>query len=589
MMSARPVEFSGVTTQTTPEPQAEQLVGLSTTALGAPVPSAWQRAARRVTREDPVVSWVVSLVITALALVMRLWHLGTPRLFEFDETYYAKDAWSLLHYGYAKNAVENADKAILAGHTDPSTVYGSGPEMIVHPEVGKWLIAAGEKVFGMDPFGWRVAAAVVGSLMILVMIRFVRRLTGSTLLGAVAGLLLCFDGLEFVLSRLGLLDIFLAFFSLLAVHCMVADRDWYRAKMARRVAAPITRARSFGPVAAFLFRPWLLAAGVTWGLAVGTKWDALYPMAAFSILYVAWCAGARRSFGVRWARTKALLADGTVAFVHLVVVAAIVYTASWTGWLVHHHAYETTLSSTQYTQYTGHGHCDGTTYVSDHANPKATWSTANGPEQHGVAGVKQALESLWDYHRDVYTFHTHFLNCATHTYASQPAGWLLLNRPVGVAADTGIKPGDDGCTAATGDTCLKQVLLLGTPALWWGGCVALVAAGILWLGARDWRFGVAVVGALSTWLPWLPYGDRPIFSYYAIATLPYLVLALTLAIGRMIGGSRIATPQRTIGVIVSGAFFVLVLVNFAWFWPIYTDRLLTHSDWLNRIWFERWI
>jgi dolichyl-phosphate-mannose--protein O-mannosyl transferase len=203
--------------------------------------------------------------------------------------------------------------------------------------------------------------------------------------------------------------------------------------------------------------------------------------------------------------------------------------------------------------------------------------------------VKQALESLWDYHRDVYTFHTHFLNCATHTYASQPAGWLLLNRPVGVAADTGIKPGQDGCTAPAGDTCLKQVLLLGTPALWWGGCLALIAAGILWIGARDWRFGVAVVGALSTWLPWLPYGDRPIFSYYAIATIPYLVLALTLLIGRMIGPSRVSTPQRTAGVIVSGAFFVLVLVNFAWFWPIYTDRLLTHADWLNRIWFERWI
>ena len=29
--------------------------------------------------------------------------------------------------------------------------------MIVHPEVGKWLIALGEKAFGMDPFGWRIA------------------------------------------------------------------------------------------------------------------------------------------------------------------------------------------------------------------------------------------------------------------------------------------------------------------------------------------------------------------------------------------------------------------------------------------------
>ena len=107
--------------------------------------------------------------------------------------------------------------------------------MVVHPEVGKWLIALGEKAFGMDPFGWRVAAAVVGSLMVLVMCRLVRRMTGSTALGLIGGLLLSLDGLQFVLSRLALLDIFLAFFILWPSPALVADRDWYRAKMARLV------------------------------------------------------------------------------------------------------------------------------------------------------------------------------------------------------------------------------------------------------------------------------------------------------------------------------------------------------------------
>ncbi|MGZ6734857.1 MAG: phospholipid carrier-dependent glycosyltransferase, partial [Nocardioides sp.] len=186
-----------------------KLITLSRTALGRPVPSAWRRATARATDEDPVISWVISLAITVMAFLMRIWHLGIPHLFAFDETYYAKDGWSLLHYGYARNAVTDADKLILAGTTDPSKVFSpDGAEMIVHPEVGKWLIALGEKAFGMDPFGWRIAAAVIGSLMILVLIRLVRRMTGSTMLGAVAGLLLAFDGLEFVLSRLALLDIF---------------------------------------------------------------------------------------------------------------------------------------------------------------------------------------------------------------------------------------------------------------------------------------------------------------------------------------------------------------------------------------------
>ncbi len=176
-----------------------------------------------------------------IALFLRLWKLGTPHAFEFDETYYAKDAWSLWHFGYARDYINNdggiANKHILAGQT--THLWKPNASMVVHPEVGKWLIGLGEKTFGFTPLGWRVVPAIVGTLLILVMIRFARRLTGSTLLGCVAGLLLTFDGLEFVLSRLALLDIFVAFFLLCAVHCLVLDRDWYRARMASLVPEQI--------------------------------------------------------------------------------------------------------------------------------------------------------------------------------------------------------------------------------------------------------------------------------------------------------------------------------------------------------------
>jgi dolichyl-phosphate-mannose--protein O-mannosyl transferase len=133
------------------------------------------------------------------------------------------------------------------------------------------------------------------------------------------------------------------------------------------------------------------------------------------------------------------------------------------------------------------------------------------------------------------------------------------------------------------------VLLLGNPTIWWAGLGALAFAVVMWVGARDWRFGLCVVGAASTWLPWLLYDDRPIFSFYSVLTLPFLVLALTLAVGRLIGPSREPTPRRTAGVVAAGSFVVLVLLNFAWFWPIWTGQLLTHREWLDRIWFERWI
>lgn len=568
---------------TPPTTRAREVTGLV-------VPTAWQRARSRTRGEDPLIGWSASIGVALLALFLRLWRLGTPREFAFDETYYAKDAWSLLEHGYVQGYRDKANEQILDGHTLDQ--WTGDPSMIVHPEVGKWLIALGERAFGMDPFGWRVSAAVAGALMVLVMCRLARRMTGSTLLGCTAGLLLSLDGLQFVLSRLALLDIFLALFTLMAIACLVNDRDWFRARLARLQDGPV-RSGS-GPVAALLWRPWLLAGGVCFGLACGTKWTAVYPLAAFGLLVWLWSAGARRTFGVRWAVLRSAVVDGIPAFLSLVGVGLVVYVATWGGWLAHADEYEEHLSSTQYTTFVD-GECQGEGDERDFVVTESNedqWPSATEPDADGLLGVAelaQSLHSLWNYHQDVYTFHTHFLGCSSHTYQSKPSGWLLLNRPVGVAADTDIQPGVSGCDAPAGSDCLRQVLLIGTPTIWWGGILALLFAVVAWVGGRDWRFGVAVVGTASTWLPWLLYDDRPIFLFYAVVTLPFVVLALTLTLGRIIGPDRGPTTRRTIGVVVAGAFVVLTVLNFAWFWPIFTNGLLTHAEWLDRVWFSRWI
>lgn len=553
---------------------------------GVPPPAAVRALAGWSTRWG---GWLPALAIFLLALAMRLYHLGSPREFSFDETYYAKHAWSLLNHGYVLDYPDDADERILDGDT---RVWSEDPELIVHPEVGKWMIAIGIRLFGMEPFGWRFASAVAGALLVLVMVRLVRRMTGSTLLGGVAGVLLTFDSMHFVLSRLALLDIFLALFLMCGVACVVNDRFWVRARLA--ALAPDGGLTGWGPVRALLWRPWLLAGGVAWGLAVGTKWTALYPLAAFGVLVWAWSAGARRMFGVRRSLLRAALVDGVPAFGYLVLVAFATYVVSWTGWLVHADAEEQAFSSTQYTKFTTPAaSCD------DEAgqDPDARWPTATEPDASGAGEVVQSLRSLWYYHQDVYVFHTQYLNCSDHPYGSDPRGWLVLNRPVGVSAQNGIEPGavvdvagtETTCRAAADSTCLRQVLIIGTPVLWWTGAVALLVAALMWVGARDWRYGVAVVGALSTWVPWWFNDDRPIFLFYAMAILPFTIIALTLALGRLVGTDREPTPRRTVGVVLAGTVVVLTVVNFAWFYPILTGEMLTRGEWLDRIWFDRWI
>ncbi|MDQ6934742.1 MAG: phospholipid carrier-dependent glycosyltransferase [Actinomycetota bacterium] len=540
-------------------------MGLSRTATGLVVPSAARRAMTRVRDNDPLAAWIGTIVVTLQAAFLRLWNLDYPHSLLFDETYYAKDAWSLVHHGYVTGYVKDANSQILAGH--PYGLWTKEPSMIVHPDLGKWIIGSGEAMFGMTPFGWRIASAVVGSLMVLVMIRLARRVTGSTLLGLTAGVLMTFDGMQFVLSRLALLDIFLAFFILCAVSCLVADRDWVRARLARLVpAGERLTPGSWGP--RMLWRPWRLAAGIWWGLACATKWDAIYPLAALGILVWAWDAGARRSFGVRLAWLKAALIDAVPAFGYLVVLPLVMYLLTWTGWLLHAHQYELFLSDTQYGRYWG-------SYLKHH--------------DHGLAAVVHALRSLWHYHLDVWTFHTKFLNTSTHPYQSNPEGWLVMSRPVGIDAQLGIKPGAQGCPAPVGSSCLRQILLLGTPILWWFSSIAALWSVFAWIGKRDWRYGLVTVGVLSTWLPWIKFDNRPIFSYYAMATLPFLILGATMLLGEILGQGAPGSRRRQLGATAAGAIVVVVMLNFAWFWPIYTDGLITQQHWQERIWFKKWI
>ena len=227
--------------------------------------------------------WVGPLVVTAFAAILRFASLPVPRAVNYDETDYIKDAWSILQHGVEWNPVANpagyppgqsyADNLLLSGGTHvfaPCSGYSCG-EAVTHPEVGKYLIAIGEWVFGLNPFGYRVASAVFGSLAILLMCRIARRLTRSTLLGCIAGVLLSLDGMEFVLSRTGILDIFLMTFVLAAFGALLIDRDVSRSRLAQAVV--LRPGDEAGP--GLGIRKWRVVAGLLIGLACAVKQDAV--------------------------------------------------------------------------------------------------------------------------------------------------------------------------------------------------------------------------------------------------------------------------------------------------------------------------
>ncbi|QXJ24339.1 phospholipid carrier-dependent glycosyltransferase [Actinomadura graeca] len=532
-----------------------------------------------------LLGWLGPLLVTAFAGYLRFYRLGSPKAVVFDETYYAKDALALWKFGWEHNTVDNADKLLIADrHAD---IWSDGPSFVAHPPMGKWMIAIGEWMFGATPFGWRFMPALVGTLSVLILCRVARRMTGSTLLGCAAGLLLALDGLQFVTSRAALLDIFVMFWVLAGFACLVNDRERSRRVLAEKIEAGSLAAR--GRNGPFLAHGWRYGAGVCLGLACATKWTGVFYIAAFGLMVVLWDYGARRAAAVRRPLTGTLLLEAGPAFVQLVVVALAAYLASWWGWIFKPGGW-------------GRGEASG--------NP--LWRPF------------EAMPKLWHYHKEMWHFHTGL--DAKHPYQSWPWDWPILRRPV---AFFYTEP-KGGCGAAR---CSREILGIGTPALWWGALAALIGVLFIWLVLRDWRAGAILVGFLAGWLTWFPsaFADRTMFLFYATPMIPFMVLGIVLVLGYLVGpapaaavgahapsvpraasaddgygyafdeygpgggASAVRPPppaagmRRVVGAAAAGAFLLVVLANFAYFYPILAAQTLSYDDWHARIWFGTWI
>ena len=516
------------------------LVAPSTAAPPAP----WRE------RLLPLVSpggWGVTLLVTLVAGLLRFVRLDQPTstLSDkgviqgpgdiFDEVYYACDAKNLLRYG-----VEHASAAGKAFCTPEST-----GAFVVHPPLGKWLIGVGEELFGFNTLGWRFAAAVFGTLTVLLVVRIGRRMTGSDLLGGLAGLLLALDGLSFVQSRVAMVDIFLCFWIVAAFGALVVDRDRVRERLAWAEDEQLSRGGRLG------WRPWQLTAGLCFGAALGTKWSAVFPVVVMLVLAVAWEVGARRAAGIR-APWRVTLRRTTVSLLAaLVVLPVAVYVASWTGWF---------LSTEGYDRVWAHGR-------------NTSWFF-----------MPEAMRSWWHYHWEIYNFHNHL--AAKHPYQSHPLSWPFLGRPVNYYYPPGLTSGTYGCTTKS---CSREVLAIGTPALWWTMIPVTIGLAARWVSKRDWRGASLLLMMAVSILAWVPSDlkGRTMFLFYALPSVPFLCLGLALLAGWLLG--QAGTVRRSVAAAGVGVYTAVVVLNFAYFYPLLAAVTISYADWYSKLWFESWI
>jgi dolichyl-phosphate-mannose--protein O-mannosyl transferase len=512
--------------------------------------------------------WLGPLLVTAFGAFLRFNQLNVPDKVIFDETYYVPDALGILRYGVEHNYVSARNSMLVHGNTH---IFSTGGEFVVHPPAGKLFIAFGEWTFGVNSFGWRFAAALIGSLAILLLARIARRMTRSTLLGCIAGLLMALDGLEFVMSRTALLDIFLMFWVLAAFGCLVVDRDVTRARVAEAVdgalggtprgaspgadlaaAEPGRPARSRWPGIQWRRIPWWrVGAGACIGLALASKWDAIWYVLGLGALVIAWDIGARRAAGLPNDFLGTLRRHRWMP-VWFGALPVVVYLITWSGWF---------FTSTGYDR---------------------QWAAQNGIH----IPVISALASFVQYQKQMLQFH---LGLTTHhPYQSQPWTWLVMSRPVAFFWQCPA----GGTHGACASSKAQEVLAIGTPLIWWASIATLLVCVAWWLTRRDWRAGALVLAVAVGWLPWFWFAlhdHRTEFFFYALEFEPYLILSITLCLGLIIGPARASAMRRTVGSAVVGAYLLGVLLNFAYLYPVLTAKIIPYTSWLSHMWYHGWI
>lgn len=439
--------------------------------------------------------WIATVVTTLIAAFTRLWNLGSPHEIMFDETYYVKDAYSIWHLGYEGTWAQNANASFVRGNFSTLSPEAS---FVVHPPLGKWLIATGMELTGpASSWGWRLAVALAGIATVFLLCRLVWRLFPSPLLVGLAGLFLAIDGVGITESRIGLLDGFIGFFALAAVYCIVRDRQSQRERIARLLEG--TTAGALAPKAGW--RPWMISAGVLLGCACSVKWSGLYLLATIGIMTVIWDGTALRAVKAKVWKLETLVSRGWGNFMRLVPVAGATYLLSWFGWFMNPSAYK-------------HG-----------------WAAAERAAGRG-SWLPDSIADFIEYHRAIYEFHVGL--STPHSYMAKPSGWLLQMRPTSFYWQSNDTLGADAYQCDTRN-CVRAITSIGNIPIWWAAFVAVFVVVAYVALKHDWRGWVVLAGYIGLYLPWFMYWDRTIFTFYTVAFVPFVVLALTVALGWGIG------------------------------------------------------
>lgn len=152
--------------------------------------------------------------VVIFASITRFYNLYSPETHYFDEVYHAFTAENLLH---------GITKAWEWWNPNPS---GFAYEW-THPPLAKELMAVSMKFIGENSFGWRFPGAFLGIGSVILVFFIAKEIFDDELLALLASFILSLDGLPLVLSRIGMNDSYVLFFSLACIYSYLKNKNLF--------------------------------------------------------------------------------------------------------------------------------------------------------------------------------------------------------------------------------------------------------------------------------------------------------------------------------------------------------------------------
>ncbi len=399
-----------------------------------------------------------------------------------------------------------------------------------HPQLGKCFIALGMKIFGTNPFGWRIMVALFGIFFIPLMYIFAKVMFKDTFIAACVGIFITFDCMHFTLSRICTIDIFVAFFIILMYYYMYryieADREYRKTGSWKK--------DKFPPKHVYIL---LAMSGIAMGLAISTKLTGVYAGVGLAVIFVIHL--------IRYWPEKQAKKMFWFCVLFFIAIPLVLYTLP----------YIPVVEAGALT-----GSTDKTISFNDGFYLGYGYSGL-------IARTIRNTVYMINYHRNL---------VATHPFQSSAQSWPVIYRSL-LAANDLVK------TNVSGDTTVyirSAVSYIGNPVIWWASIPCILFTLYSWIRKKDRLAGFLIIAYIAQYLPWFGV-DRCIFIYHYLPAMLFAMFMMGYTVKQIIKWNE-KSKKYIYG------FLALAVIMFFIFYPVISG-IPTSENWGNSLeWFDTW-